>query len=309
MDLDARHKQLPRPEGGAGLGYREEVPQARGDAADQHDVAADLVGGDRPAAEHILEVPEVEAADPVKGQHLLVPGGIQLVVAPRGRIQPGARFAALLESLPQPALALAHLQQAQGQGDGGFVLPRHMHQIAADHPVGIQHQIVEAASIGRGARNRTNGLGHVEDRDEARIVAEALPQAGLVGAHPLVAVDVEADRHRPLVQQPVDRLAEHLVVDGEPVGGEVRFVDADDRDRLVRARRRRTQAGDQVIEQQVEGLVDWAALQRQQQQAGGGVGDERAQAVPQVQGPQPGQPGRRPAAGWCASVHQLPLKA
>lgn len=188
-------------------------------------------------------------------------------------------------------LTLAHLQQAQGQGHGGFVLAGHMDQIPADDAIGVQHQVVETAAIGRRARHRADGFGHVEDRNEARVGPEAIAQAGLVGADALIAVDVEADRHGPLGAQPVDGFAQHLVVDREPIGSEVGFIDADDRDRFVRAGGSLAQAGDQVIEQQVEGFVDGAALQRQQQQPRRRVGHERADAIPQVVQPQPCQQG------------------
>ena len=105
-------------------------------------------------------------------------------------VQPWAWSLVAVELVAQPAGPQAHLQDPERQGDRGFILAADVHQVAAHNPVWIHDEVVEALAARGGARNWPDGFGHVEDRDKTRPIPEALSQALLIGAYPLIAVDV-----------------------------------------------------------------------------------------------------------------------
>jgi hypothetical protein len=156
-----------------------------------------------------------------------------------------------------------------------------MDQDAPQHPIGIHDQIVEGPPGGGRAGDRLDRLGQVEDQNEAGVGAGLLAKALLLGPHALVAVEVEADRHRTLLAEAPDGLAEQLVIKRPAVGGDIAFADADQADRLRPRRGPGPQPGGQVVEPQVHRLGHQALAHPQQQQGRNGVGHQRLGPEPQ----------------------------
>ena len=68
-----------------------------------------------------------------------------------------------------------------------------MHQVPAQHPIAIKHQIVEGLLTGRGCGWSWDCLSCVEDRHNFWISAQFLSQFLGPLAHSSVAVEVDAD--------------------------------------------------------------------------------------------------------------------
>ena len=147
-----------------------------------------------------------------------------------------------------------------------------MHQIATHHPVAIEAHVVVGLALGGSPRHRTDVRCHVEDRDQGGFIAEAILQTLLIGADPLVPVDVKPDGVDAGGIQSIERVAEQTVVDRPPEALNVTFFDPHQGDWRVLSGPFSPLAGDQVVQHQINGLGQAGAAQQNQHHHGGQIG-------------------------------------
>ena len=80
-----------------------------------------------------------------------------------------------------------------------------MEQIAPHHPIGIDDQIIKGFLLGWGSRRAGNRSRPIEDRDNLRMAADALPQQGRARFHTLIPIEIDPDRLDSIGPQAINR--------------------------------------------------------------------------------------------------------
>ena len=264
----------------AAEGHLEQIPQGGSCAADQHDLIADGISGNG-VLEPLRQGVAAIAARLAVEEHPLQPeAGFDFVVITTGiRCQPGVVIGAGVDGPTDGAVPGGDLHHPHRERHGGFVLAGDMDEIAAQNPIGIEAEVVVRLPLGRCTRNCGDAGRHIEDRHQRGFLAETIPQALLLGADALIAVEIEADGAGATAAQAIDAAAEQAIVDRPAVALDVAFLNADQGDRTVQAGRGLPATGDQVVEGQIHRLGQAALTQQGEHRQGDEVGPDSKQQL------------------------------
>ena len=119
----------------------------------------------------------------------------------------------VVHRLPQVSITGGDLHHTHGERDRRFVLPGDMHEVAAQHPVGVEAQVVVRLTFSGGPWNRSDARGHIKNRDQGRFVSKSITKTLLLSTNAFIAVDVESDDVDPASVQAVKGFAKQGVID------------------------------------------------------------------------------------------------
>ena len=158
-------------------------------------------------------------------------------------------------------IALAALEEPQGQGHILGRLALHVEQIAPHHPIGIDDQIVKGFLLGWGARRAGNRCRHIENRDDLRMAADALPQQGRARFHTLIPIEIDPDRLDSIGPQAINRPGQQGILQRPTEAPNVLLRETDQANGPGHSRWRRPQNHGRVVDQQVERFTDTGQLE------------------------------------------------
>ena len=167
-----------------------------------------------------------------------------------------------LQALVQAWRLRSSFQKPEWQGTHRLLLPPHMHQVAAHHPIRVHHQVVEGLLPSWRAGDGGNAIGFIANGNQAWIALDLLLETGLG----LVAIEIEADRSGSEGIDALEGRTQQAVIQGPAVALEVGFVDAHHRDRpgqglVAGVIGAIAQMECQVVDEQVGGLDHGRMLQ------------------------------------------------
>ena len=140
-----------------------------------------------------------------------------------------------------------------------------MDQVAPDHAIGIDHQVIERLLHCRCSRRRLDALRGVEDGNDLRMALDQRSQARLLLADALIAIQIKANCNGFGLNGMADGATQNGIVDRPSVVADVSFVDPNDGHWMSLGGAGGSEADHGVVQQQIDRFADPARGQPPQE--------------------------------------------